>query len=222
MSFIFCIDVNFFASHPFVFTNSTSFPKLTAMIPLLQYRFFTVLPIIYVLSFLFSTFWIFSSYSLFNIEFPSDSAMLQMYPSNVISANDILLSIVNIFSSFPFSNICIPSSQYVTTFCFLYFIFSINEFEFVVYVYIIDSLGVVLAFSTDIVFTFDSITVPLVFISTKLRYLLSFDIATSVAIVVDKYVLNSYFQVISYIIITDLYVVPVIITPTAPLSFTQM
>ena len=74
--------------------------------------------------------------------------------------------------------------------------------------------------NNDTVFITELIIVPDVFISAKLKYLLSSDIDMSIAIVVDKYILNSSSPVIPYITMTDLWVVPVITTPTAPSLFT--
>ena len=69
----------------------------------------------------------------------------------------------------------------------------INLFDSSLCVNTTEFVGSVSAFSTDIIFIFDCISVPDVFISATARYLLSLDMVVSSAIVVDKYVLKSSF-----------------------------
>ena len=65
-------------------------------------------------------------------------------------------------------------------------------------------VGSELALSIDITFMFDCIIVPDVSISAIAKYLLSFEMLTSTALVDDKYVLNSSFPCGLYIFITVL------------------
>lgn len=88
------------------------------------------------------------------------------------------------------------------------------------YVYITEFVGSVLAFSIDIIFIFDCITAPCVLISAIPKYLLSLEIAVSIATVVERYDLNNSFPFGLYIAITVLWLPPLIITDTYPFLFT--
>ena len=61
------------------------------------------------------------------------------------------------------------------------------------YVFSTEFVGSVLAFSTEIIFILDFIIVPDVSVSAIAKYLLSFDIVTSTALLDDRYVLNNSF-----------------------------
>ena len=80
----------------------------------------------------------------------------------------------------------------------------INLLSSLSYVFSNEFVGSELAFSIDITFIFDFMIVPDVSTSATAKYLLSFDILTSTALVEDKYVLNISLPFGSYIFITVL------------------
>ena len=174
--------------------NSTSVPKFNAILFPYVIISFVTLSAVYVFVCLLSTFIIFTCEFAVNSPDDCSSTDTALFV-NSTDWNITFLSLLSIkFVSWSSSIIVILSVyMHINLFLSWYCIFVINLSFSPSYVFSTEFVGSVLAFSIDIILILDFIIVPDVSTSAIAKYLLSFDIVISVALVDDRYVLNNSF-----------------------------